>query len=464
MSVESLVIASLVEDGSPKKAFQAGLGREDFPSYDEEWDWLCESAERMRTVNWRRFKNAFPDFERIVPSERTQDLCEELRQETAYFSLNSAIESVAEALMPDNVVEQAEFLREKIGELLRLTGHQSDVLLTSNWKEHLKEINYLRTLRDQGVAPGIPTGFKNLDHHYGGWMPGRMAVVLGRPGDAKSFFIAYGACAAFMEGRRVGLFSPEMNEFEHRARVGSILSSKSEIQEELGLTQAFRNRALMEGHGFNVKTYKRFLQHLEERSGEIILFTQKYRRRKMTPAFIESRIDDLGIEIAIIDPIYKLKSAQRRNLKHQEIEDLIDAMQDIAKGFNIPVLVTNQARRQGGNRQDAPHKDDSFQSDSPVQEADHVIGIHYNEEEKTIMLRCSKNRFGRNFRVDVDFHPNIGRMEDITPIRGSYFNGKDGEADADDIREKIKEIEAKEKGKSQKPVAKGKANGQKAKT
>jgi replicative DNA helicase len=458
MSVESLVIAALVEEGSPKKAFQQGLTREDFPSYDEEWQWLCENTERGRPINWRRFKNSFPDFEAIVPSERTQDLVEELRNETAYFTLNSAVESVAEALSPENVFEQAEFLREKIGELLRMSGHQSDVLLTADWKAHLKEIKHLATLREAGIAPGISSGFKNLDHHYGGWMPGRVSLVLGRPGDAKSFFIAYSACEAFMEGRRVAIFSPEMNEFEHRARVGTILSAKQKVQEELNLTQAFRNRALMEGHGFNIKTYKRFLQYMEERPGEIILFTQKYRRRKMTPAFIESRIDDLGIEMAIIDPIYKLKSPDKRQLKHQEIEDLIDQIQDIAKGYNIPILVSNQARRQErGGRGDAPHKDDSFQSDAPVHEADHVIGIKHFEDEKKIMLRCSKNRFGKNFRVDVDFHPNIGKMDDITPIRGSYFNGKDDGVSREEIQEKIQEIEAREKGKSTRVKAKGKS-------
>jgi len=166
----------------------------------------------------------------------------------------------------------------------------------------------------------------------------------------------------------------------------------------------------------------------------------------MTPAFIESRIDDLGIEMIVVDPIYKLKPVQRRALKHEEIADLIDSLQDIAKAFNIPAVVANQAHRQQGNRGDAPHKDQSFGSDAPVHEADHVIGVKYFSEERKLILRCTKSRFGDDFRVDVRFHPNIGIMEDITPIRGSYFNGRSegfGENDLEDLKREIEEEEEK---------------------
>jgi hypothetical protein len=39
-----------------------------------------------------------------------------------------------------------------------------------------------------------------------------------------------------------------MNEHEHRARIGTLLSAKKE-RDDLGLKKSFRNRALMEGHG-----------------------------------------------------------------------------------------------------------------------------------------------------------------------------------------------------------------------
>jgi hypothetical protein len=55
--------------------------------------------------------------------------------------------------------------------------------------------------------------------------------------------------------------------------------------------------------------------------------------------------------------------------------------------------------------------------------------------------RCTKSRFGGNFRVEVAFWPNIGKMVDITPIKGDYFNGHDDDFTEEKLRELMKETE-----------------------
>jgi hypothetical protein len=184
----------------------------------------------------------------------------------------------------------------------------------------------------------------------------------------------------------------------------------------------------MEGHGFNIKAYKRFLEYInEEISGEINLFTKKWRLGKMSPGFIESRIEELGLDMVIVDPIYKLRSPRRRSVRHEELQDTVDAVQDMCETYNIPIIITNQAHRlQGNARGDAPHKDSSFGSDAPAQESDHVIGVKHFEEERKLVLRCTKNRFGGNFRADVVFWPNVGKVQDVTELRTDYFNGREG--------------------------------------
>ena len=123
---------------------------------------------------------------------------------------------------------------------MEATGYAS-----CNWGTHNGEAGTRRSDHDSGVAFGITTGFKNLDHHLGGFVPGRMYAILGRPGDTKSFSLAKFATEGMLEGRRVGMFSPEMNEFEHRCRVHTLLSADPKIQEAVGIRGAFRNRALM---------------------------------------------------------------------------------------------------------------------------------------------------------------------------------------------------------------------------
>src|SRR4029077_1454104 len=208
-------------------------------------------------------------------------------------------------------------------------------------------------------------------------------------------------------GYRWGLFSPEMTEHHHRCRMGTLWSGKREIQEALGLKGAFRNRALKDGRGFNLKSYTRYLAWLEANvKGEVILFNRKYQRSKMSVSYIESRIEDYGLDGIIVDPIYKLKPPRRRGNRWEELGEIVDSLTDISLAFNIPVVMSNQANRAYlGGRGQAPDKDSSFGSDAPVQEADCVLGVKHFSEERTLQFRCTKNRHGEPFKFNMHFVP-----------------------------------------------------------
>lgn len=439
MSVESFVIAACVEEGSPKKALQAGISVVDFQLHDEEFGWLMSQVERKRPINWRRFQETFPEFERVIPNERLQDLCDELKREAGYNALVTALDQIANELSPENVIEQAEFLREVTGDIVRVHSPMNDVILSDS-RAYLKRIKELGMLRENGIPPGIPTGIKTLDAHWGGLQNGRAILVLGRPGDSKSFFQAKLCVSAFMDGRRSGLFSPEMNEDEHRARLATLLTALPEVQEELGLHKAFRNRALMDGTGFNYKTYKRFWQWFDSQPGEIVLFNRAHRRQKMSPAYIDSKIGDYGLEMIVADPIYKMRSGVKGLKGWEELQAITDQLVDMAEIHGIPVVMSNQAQRQQGNRGDAPHKDNSFNGDAPVQEADHVVGVKHITEEHKLILRCTKNRFGQDFRVDCKFVPNIGILEDVSYREFDYYRGNEDGSD-DKNKSEIEDLE-----------------------
>jgi hypothetical protein len=102
-------------------------------------------------------------------------------------------------------------------------------------------------------------------------------------------------------------------------------------------------------------------------------------------------------------------------------------------------VVTNQAHRQNNKRDDAPHKDSSFGSDVPVQEADHVIGVLHMSEEHRMIVRCTKSRFGADFRFEIRFFPNTGLMQEIGSPEGSYYNGSDN-LEEDELEEIISSV------------------------
>jgi hypothetical protein len=429
MSVESYVIASLVEEGSPKMAFQAGITKDDFEIHDHEFEWIVHRAEKRRPITIRLFKQQFPRFDFLKSGERLVDLLEELKQERAYIEISSAIEETVTDLSSENAIEQAMRLRDILGGALKIHAPNAEAFVKSDWSGHARHMKELQTLSENGEVIGIPTGIPHFDHHFGGMQGETTYLFLGRPGDAKSMTLGKIAVEGAWNGYRWGLFSPEMTEHHHRCRMGTLWSAKREIQEALGLKNAFRNRALKDGRGYNYKTYTRYLDWLEKNvDGEVILFNRKYQRVKMSVSYIESRIEDYGLDGIIVDPIYKLQSPRRRLARWEELGEITDALTDISHAFNIPVVMSNQANRAYlGGRGQAPDKDSSFGSDTPVQEADCVVGVKHFSEERTLQVRCSKNRHGEPFKFSMKFLPNIGVMEDITPIHDSYLNGYDPE-------------------------------------
>lgn len=443
MSVEALVISKLVDDGSLKKAFQAGITAEDFEIHDEEWAWIIRRAEQRKPINARLFKKAFPEFDFISGREKLNDLLDELKAERAYVAISSAIEELwtgDDPLSQENAVDKAIMLREILGDTLKLHSPYSDIAIKSGWERGYERVKQLSILNANGVPSGISTGIAHFDHHFGGLQKETSYLFLGRPGDSKSMTLSHFCVEAAWDGYRAGLFSPEMTEHQHNCRVHTQLSAKREVQEALGLKGAFRNRALKQGSGFNLKQYRKFLQWLdEEMKGEIHLFTQKYRREKMSVSYIESRIEDYGLDLVVIDPIYKLRAPRKRGNRWEELGEIVDALVNLSHTYNIPVVMSNQASRAlVGKRGDAPDKDTSFGADSPVQEANCVVGIKHFSDEHILKYNCSKNRDGEEFKFTAKFHPNVGILEDVTPIKGSYLNGYDPEK-AEELDEAMKE-------------------------
>lgn len=442
MSVEALTITAIIEEGTAglRKAYQAGVTVQDFPAYEEEFEWVERRVSQRKPINARVFRQKFPDFDWLVPREEIADLFTELKNERAFMDLNTLIKTVTDDLDVENAVDRAVFLRDQLSEVTRLHSPTSDILLVSGWQDHIAEQKQLRALHKAGSPPGVPTDLLWIDHHWDGLVNGRMVVVLGRPGEGKTFLVDKFVWAAAKHRHRALLISPEMSAREHRCRIHTLASAEPEIKKACGLERSFRNRALMYGMGYNMKKYQRFCEYLSEEYGEIILLSGKHRKEKMTPAFVEAKINDLAPDVVIVDPIYKLKAPRFRESPIHELSDISDAIQDLSESYNIPVVVTNQAHRQGTQKDDAPHKDRSFNSDVPIQEADHVIGVKYLTDEHRLIVRCSKSRFGEEFRFEMKFYPNTGVMKETSDPRGNYYNGRD-DPEGEDEEELKKMVE-----------------------
>jgi replicative DNA helicase len=416
ISVEPLVIAKLVEAENPRAAFTAGVTKNDFDIYTDEFSWIVSRYERSKPINRRSFCARFPDFEFVVSREKLEDLIEELKNERAYSAVASLVESVSENLLPENAVEQAEHMREVLSEVVKAFSVNSEISL-KNTSDHLEQVRQHRILASKGQTVGMPFLIPSLDYHYDGCCRGRMISFIGRPGDGKSYFLAWLAWVTMKMGFNTAIFSPEMNEHEHLCRIHTLASADPVVQKACDLKSSFSNRALMRGRGFDMKAYKRLCEYMENLDGNCYLFTKKYRRDRLTTQYIGSRVEDLDLYGIFVDPISKIYAGTKRNENAVwESYDKVHAYQELIEEHNIFGIATNWSTRQLGRSkvERAPSLDDSFGSDALAQESDHVIGLLYDEDDHTLTLRCTKSRFGKGkFSVTMNFDPDSGLFTEM---------------------------------------------------
>lgn len=426
MSAESLVISALVEDGGTnlRALYANGIGSNDFAIYDEEIKWIEQRVNRKKPISRRTFMQRFPEFEFTVPKDSLADLAVELKEERAFEEVTSLISTLGESLEKDNALDLATFAREKLSAITRAHAPMSDVDL-DDWRPVIEQMRQGAILAKQGQSLGILTGINFLDHHWGGLLPGQFIEVLGRTGSGKSYLVTLFGWQARKQGLNVGMFSPEFNDHEVRCRYHTLASADKSIQASVGLERSFRNRALMQRTGFNLKMYQRFCQHIAEMPGSFHMLSGVGMSDQMSVGYIEDRIVELQLDLVIVDPIYLLKPVRLTTEGNvwQEVAWVAEYLHRIGAQYNIPIVFTNQAHEgTAGEQGDAPHKSKGWGSKTMNHLSDYIIGIqHYSDQHKFI-VRGSKSRFGDDFRFEMRFFANTGVWNVLTPLNSKSYD------------------------------------------
>lgn len=453
MSTELLCVASVVDEGvkALRVFYSKGISKRNFAIYSDEFAWLESRISRRKPINRRVFIERFPDFEFMrAKGESIADLALELKEECALAEVNSLIASLAEQADKDNVLELCVAARDTLSQITRAHAPMSDIDL-DDWQAVIEDMRHGMLLASQGESMGVLSGINFIDHHMGGLMPGQFIEILGRTGQGKSYFVTIPGWTARKAGHNVGIFSPELNDHEVRCRYHTLASADKDVQKALGLERSFRNRALMQRQGFNLKSYQAFCEYIRAMPGRMHMLSGRGMSEQMSVGYIEDRIVEYELDLVIVDPIYLLKPVRlhAESNVYQEVAWIAEALHRIGEQYNVPILFTNQAHLDG-NQGDAPGLDKSFGSKALLHLADYVLAVkHISDENKTI-VRSNKSRFGEGFRFEADFYPNTGLFRVTTPLVGNYFNGNDDGATEDDKREYVRTAEkgrASQKGK-----------------
>jgi replicative DNA helicase len=271
---------------------------------------------------------------------------------------------------------------------------------------------------------GISTGFRELDWILSGLKPSELIILAARPSVGKtSLAVNIAEHIAIRERKPVAIFSLEMSAEQLVQRM--LCSQAGVSAQRLRRLQLTLDEWQLITHAadrlFNAQIYIDDTSSLSP-----IELRAKCRRLK-------SKLEGRELGLIVVDYLQLMRSSNRRaENRNQEIGEIARALKQIAREFNVPVLVLSQLSRSIERRENKrPMLSDLRDSGSIEAEADVVLFIHreeyYGDREATppvdpppgfvrqeeVELIVAKQRNGPTGKVTVAFQPDYSRFVSI---------------------------------------------------
>lgn len=280
-------------------------------------------------------------------------------------------------------------------------GRSSDGMVTLHEATELglMEIELRREEIDRGGTLGIPTGMTRVDGLLGG-LQKKLYVLAGRPGVGKSALMAKWAAHAAKVGKRVAIFSTEMQNTEialrmlaYHASVDSSTFNTGRIRPEyIGRIQTGQAKhrdigdRLMIDHG------------AAPTANQIRAKCKRLQQQD-------------GLDIAFVDYLQILGSEGRVTNETERVTKISNALKQTQQYLGIPLVVLSQMSREAAKEKNRePQLTDLRQSGAIEQDCDVAMlmwaPVEYEEDYDgpvEVKLLVKKHRGGRVGRINLLF-------------------------------------------------------------
>lgn len=259
---------------------------------------------------------------------------------------------------------------------------------------------------------GVPSGFTSLDRATGGFKPGELTIIAGRPSHGKTALGLQIARNAAELGNAVGIFSCEMSESELGVRFISGVSDYTNIE-------IIRGDCDMKHLVDTSESLQQLPIYLDDTSAATIMDIRAKSKKLLLKHDIKMIIVDY---LQLMEGVGQFKSS-----REQQISFISRGLKSIAKDLNIAVIALSQLNREPEGRADRkPQLSDLRESGAIEQDADiclmvmrpscyglTTITIAGVEESARglMMVNIAKNRNGR--QGEITLHTN----ESVTYIQ-----------------------------------------------
>lgn len=376
MNVEYEILSNIVNRSDMRSAIRLGITADFFRTSmgQEVWNWVYSEYQRPETQGEVpdpvRLRRRFPNFE-FSPTENS---IKALMIEANDAYLEKDTHAVIDALqtMLEEGYDARNIIIEGVEKLKDLQSSQvmSDGNFLKNMGQELKA-RYERRKKNDGVI-GIPYPYGCLNAMTGGMCPGDLVYIYGRPGQMKSWLLSVIAAKTAEIGKRVLVYTKEIDDFTMSERIVSIL---------LGLDYSrFREGKLEPTQESDFLNYMDIIEKSsEDWETNLFFVTDKGRKTPRTVSQLMTVAERLSPDVVVIDGFYLLNPGKMNSNKsdHEKIKAISRELKQQAQSLGVPILCTSQANREGKKNSEMGATEDAAFSDAVGQDAD-------------MMLRCFK--------------------------------------------------------------------------
>ena len=260
---------------------------------------------------------------------------------------------------------------------------------------------------------GIETGFHDLDNVLSGLQKSNLIILAARPGQGKTAMVLnIGQHIAVKNKQPIGIFSLEM--------------SKEELVDRLLIAQSDVDAWKLKTGRLNEDDFAKLSQAMGELADAPIFIDD-------TPGLslteMRSKARRLSMEhnlaLIIVDYLQLVDPGKRYDNRVVEVSMVSQALKNLARELNIPVLSASQLSRAVEHRGERkPQLADLRESGSIEQDADVVLMLYRPESEHDMnnpyiptKLMIAKHRNGPTGEIDLLFRGNRIRFSDVVKTK-----------------------------------------------
>ena len=382
-----------------------GLDSTFFNGFEDEFNFIVDHYKKFGNIpDTLSFLEKFPNFTITEVLETDEFLLDKLDEEVGYQRFVKFFPLLSKKVQEDSR-DGYDFLKDNL-ENLKVRRMCKGINIIEQARERF---NIYKERSQMTIAPTISTGFPELDDILGGWEFGdELVTIVGRINQGKSWILMKLLTEAWKQGKRVGLYSGEMNHIKLGYRFDSLF-------------KGFSNRCLVRGtptdsqpdSNGNTIGYERYIENLESGGGYFYIATQKEFGGRPTVAKIRNFIEENSIDIMGIDQLSLMddgrasKGEQLRLRMAHITEDLFQ----LSGEYHIPILALAQANRAAVSKDEdeAPGMENIKESDDIAANSSKCIGMR--QKGGKLILDIIKNREGRvGDKLDYIWDIDIGKF------------------------------------------------------